>query len=548
MAQYEQQESNAKFWADQLAEETATRAKGEKQTASIRCGQTPSGGKHIGNLNDVVRAYFVYKSLEEKGVKSVFIHSTDDRDPLKDVPTRIADLDGNWHQSDKFPKIKEWLGKPLCRIPDPFSCCKSWSVHFTELWVRGLHAIGMKPKIVSNDDYYKQGKCDPYIKMVFEKIKRVGEIVAQFQETKGENYLPFDAICPNCGVLTNISSFDVKKKTVSFTCGGKAIKKNRAEGCGYEGTVPWSEGKLQWRFEWPAQWAIEKTDFEPMGKDHWEGSWKSGMVIAKEIYEIEPPIPYVYEFFLVDGQKMSASKGNVYIVQDMMKIIEPETFVYFYTKRPGKQRDLSLKEIFMLANEFDSIENMYFNREKIKDSRDRLNVERSYFMSVEKIPQKKPPRIPFTFAAMIAQIVPQERMLEAGIKLLGGTGHVEGKLTEEEKKIISKRLQLAKFWAEHYAPEYKISLLEKPPAEAKSFSKDEREALHELAKDLQGKKLSEDKLYEKFMEIADKHGIESKDFFRTAYLSLIGKSAGPRLAPFILAIGEKEAAERFSRV
>ena len=42
---------------------------------------------------------------------------------------------------------------------------------------------------------------------------------------------------------------------------------------------------MQWRFEWPAQWAIEKTTFEPMGKDHWEGSWKSGEVIAREIFE-----------------------------------------------------------------------------------------------------------------------------------------------------------------------------------------------------------------------------------------------------------------------
>src|SRR3989344_3816409 len=239
------------FWADQLARQIVARTKTEKRIANIKCQQTPSGGKHIGNINDVIRAYFPYKALLEMGEKCTFVHTTDDRDPLKDIPYKLADLKGNWHLAKDLMDMKPYLGKPLCRIPDPFSCCKSWSVHFTKLWVRGLHAIGMKPKIVSNDDYYKQGKFDPYIKMVFEKIKRVGEIVAQFQETKGENYLPFDAICPNCGVLTNISSFDVKKKTVSFTCGGKAIKKNRAEGCGYEGTVPWSEGKLQWRFEWP---------------------------------------------------------------------------------------------------------------------------------------------------------------------------------------------------------------------------------------------------------------------------------------------------------
>ena len=91
------------FLADQLADEVQARNKKEKGTAVVRCGQTPSGGKHIGNLNDVVRAYFVYKSLQERGIKSTFIHSTDDRDPLKDVPKRFADLDGNWHDSSKDP-------------------------------------------------------------------------------------------------------------------------------------------------------------------------------------------------------------------------------------------------------------------------------------------------------------------------------------------------------------------------------------------------------------------------------------------------------------
>ena len=54
----------------------------------------------------------------------------------------------------------------------------------------------------------------------------------------------------------------------------------------------------------------------------------------------------MYEFFLVNGEKMSASKGNVYIVQDLLKVMEPEAFMFFYAKRPEKQRDLELKRIF----------------------------------------------------------------------------------------------------------------------------------------------------------------------------------------------------------
>ncbi len=537
------------FWADQLADQVQERAKKEKTPAVVRCGQTPSGGKHIGNLNDVVRAYFVYKSLLERGVEAKFIHSSDDRDPLKDVPKRLADLEGNWHDSAKFPELKSFLGKPLCRIPDPFSCCKSWSEHFTKVWAAGLEMLGMKPKIVSNDEYYKSGKFDPYIKMVFERVEAAGKISAKFQQTKSEDYIPFDAICPKCGTLTNISSFDLKTKKVFFTCGGKAIKKKTAEGCGFEGSVPWSEGKLQWRFEWPAQWAIEQTTFEPMGKDHWEGSWKSGEVIAREIFETEPPIPYVYEFFLVDGEKMSASVGNVIIVQDILKVIEPEIFIYFYTKRPSKQRDFSMKEIFRLADEFEDVEKKFFSKEKIEEH-ERANIERSYFMSMEKVLKAPPVRIPYTFASMVAQIVPQEKMLEKALALLKSTGHVSGKLSDSDKQAILSRLQAAKFWAENYAPpEYKIKLLDAPAGEIISkLSTEQKLALHDLEKDLLAKKFSEKELYARSMEITKARGLEAKEFFSAAYLVLLGREQGPRLAQFILAVGQEEVARRIEGI
>lgn len=532
------------FWAEQLARQVIERAKKEGKPASIRCGQTPSGGKHIGNLNDVVRAHFVYRLVKEKNYDTRFVHSSDDRDPLKDVPKKLADLEGNWHSSDKFPEMKNFLGRPLCRIPDPFGCCKSWSEHFTKVWEKGLNTLGMFPKIVSINRYYEEGRFDPYITKVFENIESVGKIISKFQETKGGEYIPFDAICPNCGMLSNISSFDLKKKTVHFTCGGKSIKKKRTEGCGFEGDVSIREGKLQWRFEWPAEWGIEQTTFEPFGKDHYEGSWKSGQVIAKEIYGIEPPIPYVYEFFLVDGQKMSASVGNVFIVQDMLKIIEPEVLVYFYTKRPGKQRDLSLKNIHLLVDEFDEIENKYFN--PVKDEKEMENIKSAYRLSMVRLTEKKPLRIPYTYASMIAQIVPEEGLAEKSIEMLKSSGHIKGELSEDDRKRVEMRLKLSKYWAENYASEeYKIRLLDKMPKELEDkMSEGQKKSLNLLSRELLKKSLSEEELHDVFFEIAKKSGISSKEFFSAVYLALLGKTAGPRLAPFILVVGQKEIAKR----
>ncbi len=101
-------------WADQLAEKIIERAKRRGEVANIKCQQTPSGGKHIGNLNDVARAYFPYKAVLERGGKATFVHTTDDRDPLKDIPYKLPDLQGNWHPSKDLPDMNPHLGKPLC--------------------------------------------------------------------------------------------------------------------------------------------------------------------------------------------------------------------------------------------------------------------------------------------------------------------------------------------------------------------------------------------------------------------------------------------------
>lgn len=538
------------FWADQLADKIIERSKKEKRTPNIKCQQTPSGGKHIGNLNDVARAYFPYKSLLERGVKAEFVHTTDDRDPLKGVPKRLADLEGRWHESKKLKDMKPYLGMPLCRIPDPFGCCRSWSEHFTKVWIEGVNTLGMHPKLYSVDSLYKQGRFEPYIETVFKKAKVVGEIVDRYQKTKSRDYIPFDAICPKCGRLANVSSFDLKKKKVGFTCGGKAIKEKKSEGCGFQGNSPWKEGKLQWRFEWAALWGIFRTTFEPFGKDHAAGSWISGQEIARRVFGIEPPIPYVYEFFLVNGEKMSASVGNTYIVQDMMRIMEPEVFLYYYTKKPGKQRDLDLENIILLIEDFERAERVYFGKEKEGNDKDRMNLMRQYWMSREKVPKAMPRRIPYQFASVISQVVSGKDSIERAVEILQSTGHLGKNPSRQDIDNLKARLELAGNWVKSHAAEhYRIEVSDKPdPGLVSSLKKEQRQALKDLGERLSRKSMKEKELYNMFWDISKKNGVTAPEFFKAAYGILINKEQGPRLAPFILAIGQKKVAGILGKV
>ncbi len=528
------------FWADQLAKECIERARMESSPITCRTAGSPSGSKHIGNLFDTTKAYIVYKAVKQKNHDARIVFTHDDRDPLRTVPMRFATLDAKWVTVDDIleKEISAYLGYPYVSIPDPLDCCDSWAAHFAKLWENGVIALGMDDvQFLSTSKLYDEGRFDPYIVMALEKIDRVRQLIQKFQKTKTAEYIPFDAKCGNCGrIIGKAVSFDIESRTIRYTCSGKKLAgKYVVEGCGHAGETNFNGGKLPWTFEWPAQWGMFGTTFEPFGKEHAEGSWPRGQVIAREIYGFEPPIPHIYEFLLVDGEKMSSRRGNVYITQEILDIIEPEIFMYFYTKRSKKQRNLDLKNIHLLVEDFEKAERVYFGAEQVNE-KEKQNFVRMYEISMSRVPKALPIRIPYQLAAIISEFNPYDSK-ERAIELLKSTGHIKGNVSKEDAERVARRLQLAKNWAERFSRE-RIRINDSVPEEArKALTLNQREALRELAEELK-KKQTHEGLYANLYGIAKNHGLDSQNFFKAAYNVLISRDSGPRLAAFIFAIGQ----------
>ena len=538
------------FWADQIANEVMARAKKEGNQVTCRSGASTSGAKHIGNMFDVMKSYIVHKAVVRKNFSSRFVLTHDDRDPLRTVPSRLPGLDGKWKTVDKELKkaISVYLGFPYCKIPDPFECCDSWAGHFAKIWEDGIYALGIKDiEIFFNNNLYNEGKFDPYIILALKNIEESRNIIQQFQETKTANYIPFDVVCENCGrVIGKAISFDLENKTVKYECTGKELAgKYKIEGCGFKGEAKFSNGKLPWSFEWPAQWGMFNTTFEPFGKEHAEGSWPRCKEIAKQIYGIEPPIPHIYEFLLINGEKMSARKGNAYITQEILDIIEPEVFSYFYTKRSKEQRNLDLKNIHLLVEDFEHAEKVYFGSEEA-NKKEKENLKRMYETSMPEIPDKPPLRIPYQFAALIAEECPYD-MVDRALELLKASGHIKEEISKEGSIRIKERLRLAENWAERFAPELKIKINDTITDEIKNkLNEKERKSLRKLAKILK-MELTEEQLSQKLYDIAKGSGL-SKEFFRTCYQVLISRESGPRLASFIIAVGRERVRKIFEQI
>ncbi len=533
------------FWVDKVARECIERADREgKKEIVVKGAASPSGGKHIGNLNDVIRAHFVYRSLRDAGRKSRFVHCSDDRDPFRKVPDRVPNLDGEWKTlaKDESESLKKYMGFPYVNVPDPFGCCKSWAHHFNKVWMDGAKMLGIEPEDYSDDELYRKGKFDATIRLALEKLELSRKVIARFQQNIGNNWFPMSLICENCGRINGrVTAIDLHGWKGEYVCESRVLgTKGEAEGCGHKGITSLRNGKLSWRFEWPAQWLIFDVLHEPFGKDHAEGSWPSGQVISREIYGREPPVPHVYEFFLVNGEKMSASSGNVYITQDMLKFLEPEVFLYFYTKKPAKQRDLDIKNIFRLVNEFDEIEEIYFGLRKA-DEREGLNARRGYELANQSVPKTKPSRIPYVHASLISQTSPED--LEFALKKA-----LEFMKLGKDDGHVKKRLKLAYHWARNFAPEDVVVSLKPDAHIVSTLSNGQRLAMKKLKEELSmrwttGKDWSFDDLQNRIFDLAKESGIQPQELFIAIYQVLLGRNQGPKAGYFIGAIGTDRVAK-----
>ena len=67
--------------------------------------------------------------------------------------------------------------------------------------------------------------------------------------------------------------------------------------------------------------SLQKYLEEVLAEEKKEGSVKE---ICEKVFKWQPPIPVIYEFFTLNGEKISSSRGNVITLSDWLQICEPE--------------------------------------------------------------------------------------------------------------------------------------------------------------------------------------------------------------------------------
>ncbi|RJS85822.1 lysine--tRNA ligase [Candidatus Bathyarchaeota archaeon] len=494
----------------------------------VESGVAASGIPHIGSLGEVARNYAVALALEEQGYKTEFIVFSDNKDGLRSVPKGLP----SW--------LKDYIGYPVMDIPDPFKCHKSYGEHMISLLLESLEKCGFEFKFITAVEAYESGLLTDEIETILRNAVKVSSIIKEETgQEKYESVLPYFPVCGSCGRIytTKAYSFIPEEKKVLYVCEGMEIKGRWLDGCGYKGEADYSkgEGKLSWKAgEFAARWKALKIRFEAYGKDIAD-SVRVNDRISREVLGFEPPLHAQYEMFLdKSGRKISKSIGNVFTPQVWFRYGSPQSLLLLMLKRFTGTRNISVTDIPQYMSELDELEDIYFGRKVITDEKERAKLTGLYkYVWLMKPPQKPGIHVPYNLLTYLAKVAPEGKEKEFILEKLRNYGFKNLKLSED----LDRRIRYAINWV-HDFPEIKETSIK--------LKKEEATAIRDL---IQSLKVVDgaDRIQNLIFEVARRNGLSPKRFFKVIYTILLGMPQGPRLGPYITAMGKQNVIESLRR-
>ena len=314
-----------KAWPFEEAAKVAARIERTgKVEALFETGYGPSGLPHIGTFGEVARTSWVRQAFTTlTGKPSRLLAFSDDMDGLRKVPDNVPNGD----------MLRDYLGMPLTRIPDPFGTHDSFGAHNNARLRAFLDGFGFEYEFASATDYYLSGRFDAALLRVLavhDEIRAV--ILPTLGPERRATYSPILPIHPITGQVMQviIEQTDPQAGTVTWT---------DAAGERFTTAVTGGACKLQWKADWAMRWFALDVDYEMSGKDLIDSVRLSGRVC--QVLGAPPPVGFTYELFLDENsQKISKSRGNGLSVDEWLHYAPPESLGQFMYHQPQRAKRL----------------------------------------------------------------------------------------------------------------------------------------------------------------------------------------------------------------
>src|SRR6187402_3208199 len=377
------EQSNA--WPFEQAKAIVARLKRHpKDEVIFETGYGPSGLPHIGTFGEVARTTMVrhaFRVLTEDKIKTRLLAFSDDMDGLRKVPDNVPNRD----------MMAAHLGKPLTRVPDPFSNeYPSFGAANNARLRAFLDHFGFDYEFASSTDYYTSGRFDAtLLKMlaVYDKVMDV--ILPTLGPDRRATYSPFLPISKTTGVVLQVPMIrrDVGAGTITY------VDPDTQE----EVETPVTGGavKCQWKADWAMRWAALGIDYEMAGKDLIDSVKLSSRICSA--LGGTPPESFIYELFLDDkGGKISKSKGNGLTIDEWLRYASPESLSLFMYREPK-----SAKRLY-----FDVIPRHVDEYQQFLEGYERQDIKQRLSNPVWHIHSGKPPKpdMPVSFSMLLTLV------------------------------------------------------------------------------------------------------------------------------------------------
>jgi lysyl-tRNA synthetase, class I len=510
------------FWAEKIATDV-TLDRGGMQV--VNDSKTPSGRVHVGSLRGVIIHDVIWRSLKHLGKPVKFLYGADDYDALDTVPKYL--------DSEKF---SPYLGFPLCNVPSPSENvgegANDYAKYFMEEFLEIFRYLGVEPETYYLRDFYRSGRMNHHIDLFLQNAAKVREAYLKISGGKrADNWYPFQPICENCGKIATTEVNDYNGTEVFYTC--KPNGANYVKGCGYQGWVsPFDgKGKLPWKVEWVAKWDLLGVTIEMAGKDHSQkgGSRDVANAICQSVLAKAAPFHSPYEFILVNGTKMSSSKGVGSTAREIADLLPPELLRFLMLRtQPRTVINFSpnYETITRLFRDYDTL---IEKAEKTEDSQE--NISSSEELAPLRYAQVNSENAwrshqTFDLSTIISLLQLPHLDIEAEI-----SDRAAKPLSEYDWQAIRSYIATGRQWLQDYADEEEklVIYLDKMPDRIKEIDSVQANYLSKLSDRLaKVEQWQADILQTESFSVSKELEIPQKEAFKAIYLCFLNKERGPK--------------------
>jgi len=517
---------NSNAWPFEEARKIVARLERHpKDEVVFETGYGPSGLPHIGTFGEVARTTMVrhaFRVLTDDKIRTRLIAFSDDMDGLRKVPDNVPSRD----------MMERHLGKPLSRVPDPFSNeYPSFGAANNARLRAFLDQFGFEYEFLSSTDCYTSGRFDAALLRVLERFDTVMNIMLpSLREERAQTYSPFLPISPRTGVVLQVPVLAHDAKAGTITYEDPDTKEHVTT------LVTGGRTKLQWKPDWAMRWFALGVDYEMAGKDLIDSVKLSGEICRA--LGGTPPEGFNFELFLDEkGQKISKSRGNGLTIDEWLRYASPESLSLFMYREPRAAKRLYFDVIPRHVDEYQQFLEAY----------ERQDLKQRLSNPVWHIHSGNPPKpdVPISFSMLLTLVASSNA--QNAETLWGFIGRYRpGVAPQTHPKLAALVGYAINYFRDFVLPHKRFR---EPGDTERAALLDLRDALSQLPDDASAEQIQEvvyeigrrEPFLDKTGKIKTRDGKPgvALDWFNMLYQVLLGQEKGPRFGSFVAVYGLK---------